>query len=117
MLASTSDIEARLGRVLTSDEAMRVEALIEDVSALIVAYTRKDFSESVPPEVKAVACSEVIRMFNANPGILAEEIGEIRTQYAAFYQGLSSAAKAALGGFRRRAGSVPIGQFAEGHPR
>ncbi|GAA2294048.1 hypothetical protein GCM10010149_47490 [Nonomuraea roseoviolacea subsp. roseoviolacea] len=44
MLAELADIEARLGRTLSPDEANAVTNLIEDVSALVTAYIRRDFT-------------------------------------------------------------------------
>lgn len=42
-LASQADIELRLGRDLTAAEAARVEALLQDVSALVRGYTGQNF--------------------------------------------------------------------------
>lgn len=45
-LASPEDIEARLGRALTTAEAARVEALLADASALVRSYTGQSFAET-----------------------------------------------------------------------
>ena len=108
MLATVEDIQARLARTLEGEEATRVEAIIEDVSALISAFCRTEFT-TVPPEVKAVACAEVIRNMNSNPGIIAEEIGEISTRYSVFRFGLSADARAVLRLYRPRIVSVHAG--------
>lgn len=42
-LATTEDLEARLGRELTPDEAARAPALLADASALMRAFTGQDF--------------------------------------------------------------------------
>lgn len=42
-LASPDDLEARLGRDLTTEEAARAEALLADASAAVRAYTGQDF--------------------------------------------------------------------------
>lgn len=42
-LASITDLEDRLGRTLTDDEARRAEALLRDASAKIRAYCRQSF--------------------------------------------------------------------------
>lgn len=42
-LAQQSDLEARLGRELTDAEAARVEALLDDASALVRDYTKRTF--------------------------------------------------------------------------
>jgi hypothetical protein len=43
-LITVSDVEVRLGRSLTFAEAAKVEALIEDASALVVNYTGQNFT-------------------------------------------------------------------------
>ena len=43
-LATTEDLEARLGRELTPDEAARAPALLADASALMRAFTGQDFA-------------------------------------------------------------------------
>lgn len=106
MLATVEDIAERLGRTLEGDEAIRTEATIRDVSALVVSYCRKTFTPVVPDDVLAVVCSEVIRSMNANPGIIAEQIGEISTRYSAYRFGLSADARAVLRPYRRRIASV-----------
>jgi hypothetical protein len=100
-LCTVEDIQVRLGLPLEGDEALRVEALIEDVSALIVDYCRGTTIADPPPaHIKAVAVSEVIRAMNANPGIIAEEIGEISTRYQVYRFGLSSDARQVLKFYR-----------------
>lgn len=98
---TVEDIQVRLGTPLEGDEALRVEAYIEDVSALIEAHCKGADFDPVPPEVKAVTIAEVMRALNSNPGILAEEIGEISTRYQTYRFGLSSDARHILKGFRK----------------
>lgn len=43
-LASSADLEARLGRDLTAAEAARAAALLADASALVRSYTRQTFT-------------------------------------------------------------------------
>jgi hypothetical protein len=43
-LASAADLVARLGRDFTPDEQVRVDALLADASAMIRAYTGRDFT-------------------------------------------------------------------------
>lgn len=109
MLATVEDVQERLGRSVEGDEAIRVEAIIRDVSALVIAHCRREFTPTVPDDVLAVVCSEVIRNLNANPGIIAEEIGEISTRYSVFRFGLSADARAVLRTYRRRIASVHAG--------
>jgi|SRR5687768_15291047 hypothetical protein len=109
MLVSVEDIQERLAQAIEGDEAIRVEAIIADVSALVVSHCRNEFTPTVPADVKAVVCSEVIRNMNANPGIIAEEIGEISTRYTTYRFGLSADARAVLRSYRRRIASVHAG--------
>ncbi|MEO3857480.1 hypothetical protein [Acrocarpospora sp. B8E8] len=111
---TVNDIETRLGRSFDAAEQARAEAFITDVSALVVTYCRKTFTDesgvlTAPGDVKAVVCGEVIAALNAAPGISSEQIGEIQTTYTRYTAGLSSAARAALRRFRRRIGSVHAG--------
>ena len=50
-LASPDDIEARLGRDLTAQEAARAQALLSDASAVVRAYTRQNFDLVTDDEV------------------------------------------------------------------
>lgn len=109
MLATVEDIQTRLARSFEDEEVARVEALIKDVSSLITAYARKDFLPTIPDEIVAVTCAEVIRYMNSNPGILSEEIGEISTRYAVFRFGLSADARTVLRAYRNRITSVHAG--------
>jgi hypothetical protein len=54
-LACVSDVEVRLGRTFTSDEAARVQVLLDDASALVQAYTRRTFG---PPTTETVVLRE-----------------------------------------------------------
>lgn len=102
-LCTVEDIQVRLGTPLEGDEALRVEAFIDDVSALIESHCRgTTFGDPPPAEVKAVAIAEVMRALNANPGIIAEEIGEISTRYSVYRFGLSADARHALKRFRSK---------------
>lgn len=98
---TVDDIAVRLGTPLEDDEALRAQAVIEDVEALVIAYCKGTTFGSPPPDdVRAVVNSEVQRIMNANPGILAENIGEIHTQYSAFRFGLSADARSVLKNYR-----------------
>lgn len=99
---SVEDISIWMGQTLEDDEALRAQMVIDGVEALVIAYCRgKDFGSSPPADVKMVVWNEVSRTLNANPGILAENIGEIHTQYSAFRFGLSADAKTILKPYRR----------------
>lgn len=43
-LATVADVEARLGRALSVDEALRAETLLGDASALVRSWTRQSFT-------------------------------------------------------------------------
>lgn len=61
-LACVSDVETRLGRTFTGDEAGRVQVLLDDASALIQSYTRQSFA---PPTASTIVLREsagVIRL-------------------------------------------------------
>lgn len=44
MLVTQADIEARLGRVLTAEEATRITSLLSDITNYITSYTGKSFA-------------------------------------------------------------------------
>lgn len=99
-LCSVEDIQARLGTPIEGDEAIRVESFIEDVSAFVEFYCRGRAFTPVPAVIKALTAGEVIRALNANPGIIAEEIGEISTRFSVYRLGLSADARQILKGYR-----------------
>ena len=83
MLLTVEDIEARTGQTYTTDEEIsRVQAAIEDVTALIESYCGRTFRAPVPAAVKAVAAREVIAALNVDPGIASERVGDLSTAYA-----------------------------------
>lgn len=45
-LAELDDVEDRLGRDLTEEEQRRAQAMLDDASAVIRAYTRRDFTRT-----------------------------------------------------------------------
>lgn len=61
-LACVADVETRLGRVFTSDEAARAAVLLDDASALVRTYTRQDFAPPAPDTVVLRESSGVIRL-------------------------------------------------------
>ncbi len=87
-LATTEDFEVRHGP-LAGDEADKVEALLEDASALIglelvgteVAWLEENSEEIVPAGVMAV-CIQVAYRAWANPDSVArEELGAVARTY------------------------------------
>lgn len=61
-LATVEDLEARLGRDLTEEEAARAGALLADASALVRGWTRQDFSLVVGDEVVLRPVGTVVRL-------------------------------------------------------
>ena len=65
-LTEKQAVEARLGRVLTAAESARVEALLEDASAIVVGYCRSAFADAVPGPVAGVVAKMVARVIGAS---------------------------------------------------
>ncbi|MFI6496908.1 hypothetical protein [Nonomuraea typhae] len=61
-LACVKDVELRLGRTFTSDEAGRASVLLDDASALVRAYTRQDFAAPTSETVVLRASGGVVRL-------------------------------------------------------
>ena len=61
-LACVSDVETRLGRTFTGDEAGRVAVLLDDASALIQSYTRQSFSPPAPDTIVLRESAGVVRL-------------------------------------------------------
>lgn len=107
--ASADDVAARLGRMLDPTlEVPRVNALIEDVSALVDSFCRRVFNDPVPGIVKAIVCAEVMRAINQTPGISQEHVGDVQIRYVTSPTALSSAAREALTRYRMRMYSMPV---------
>lgn len=116
MLLTISDVEARTGQTYTDAvDIARVNALIEDVTALVESYCRKTFTV-VPTAVKAVAAREVIAALNVDYGIASERVGDLSTSYtgSGSVTTLSTASRYALKPYRRRSlGSLRV--FSSNH--
>lgn len=107
MLMTVSDIEARTGQTYEDEQLVRVESAITDVTGLVETYLGRSYAASDPPAaVRAVACLEVIRYLNTDPGVASDRIGDLSTAYAygGAVVGLSRDAKDALRPFRWRSG-------------
>lgn len=61
-LASQADLEARLGRDLTTAEESRVRALLDDASALVRAYTGQSFTVVADDQIVLRAASGQITL-------------------------------------------------------
>ncbi|MEU3351292.1 hypothetical protein [Streptomyces sp. NPDC037389] len=105
---SLEDVTARLGRPLAEDERPRVQAFLNDVTALVQGYCGSRYREG-SPAIRAVICGEVIRWLAVQPGIVAEKVGDMEVQWGtAGTQTLSAAAQGGLRPFRRRFGSIGL---------
>ena len=81
-LATVEEFIDRLGRELDDMERRRAQAIIEDVSALVSSYCRRQFVDPVPADVKAVVLAESLSAFNSTPGLRSENIGDVQVSYA-----------------------------------
>lgn len=79
-LATADDVEARLGRSLTADEAERIDAVIADASAKVRNYTGQQFTRETTtdrfrvrrgivklPQRPVIAVSSVISVLSGQP--------------------------------------------------
>ncbi|KRQ20059.1 MULTISPECIES: hypothetical protein [Mycobacteroides] len=67
MLAADADVEARLGRDLTTDEQDRVDDLLEEASDLVIGFLRCT-PDPVPGAVVRVTARMVARVFGLKYG-------------------------------------------------
>lgn len=86
-LADITDIEARLGRTFSGDELTRVEALLDDASALVrdeASLTWIDpgtgLLTTVPGSIRAVVLRSVERAVRNPQGFSAESAGDYSYQ-------------------------------------
>lgn len=86
-LADITDIEARLGRTFSGDEHTRVEALLDDASALVrdeASLTWIDpgtgLLTTVPGSIRAVVLRSVERAVRNPQGFSAESAGDYSYQ-------------------------------------
>lgn len=111
-IITVADIEARTGQTFEDERLVQVKSFITDVTALVETWLGRVFTSTspAPAAVKAVACLEVIRYLNTDPGVATDRVGDLSTGYA--YGGavvvLSRDAKEALRPFRRRPGISSI---------
>lgn len=63
-LATATDVAARLGRDLDTDETARVEGLLEEASELVEGWCNRSFTDPVPSGVRIVTSRMVARVFS-----------------------------------------------------
>lgn len=62
MLATATDVEKRLRRLLEADEIEDAPGLIEEASVLVEGWCRREFVDPVPPSVVVVVSRMVARV-------------------------------------------------------
>jgi hypothetical protein len=115
-LATVDEFKDRLGRTLDADEERRAQAIIDDVSALVVSYCKRTFGDPPPADVRAVVLSESISAFNTVPGIRSENIGDVQVSYS-YSTGsgsLSSSSRTALNYYRVKFATIRMTTVEDG---
>jgi len=74
-LAQITDVEARIGRAVVDEERVQVQVMLEDASAVVRNYTRRDFTQSQTTDVFR-ASGEAVKLTN-RPVISVEAISAI----------------------------------------
>ena len=76
-LASREAFEIRLGRDLIESEHKRVDAILEDTSAIAMSLVKASWTpESVPHDVAAVVLSAALRTFKNPDRYIQQAIGD-----------------------------------------
>lgn len=110
-LATLVDVQNRLGREITDVwEQRRVQAYLDDISALVQVYCTRGIPTPIPGDIVAVVCEEVIAAMNSAPGLLSDQTGDVREAFAsnAGPGGLSRQAKVSLSRLRFKMTSVLV---------
>lgn len=122
-LATKSDVEARLSRVLTAAEAGTADAYVNakltDASAAVIGYCRQDFEPSpYPPAVVGVVAKMVARAYSRNDATGGEFVeqqnaGPFGVRFSASASSgdvwLTAADKLALRPYRLGGGMTSVG--------
>lgn len=83
-LAEVDDLQARLGRTLSTDERVRAAAAIEDASALVREEARRTWAgETVPGAIRAVVLRVARREFTNPDSRVNRQIGPFSETYSA----------------------------------
>jgi hypothetical protein len=122
-LAEQSDVEARLRRSLTTVEALSIDADLEDASAEVIGYCRRDFEPSpYPAAVVGAVAKMVARSYArsaAGEGAFVEQqnSGPFGVRYSAASSvgdvWLTAGDKLALRPYRVGGGMVSVGLVGE----
>lgn len=100
MYATVEEIATRLGRSLDPAEEAQITGYIEDVTGFINGFCRRVFVDPVPSEIKAIARTEVIRLFNTDPGLVRDRTADVELEFASTATGLSRSAQQLLSKYR-----------------
>lgn len=117
-LATKPDVEARLGRSLTTTEAIYVDARLSDASDIVIGYCGTDFEPApYPSAVVGVTAKMVARAYargSVSGGEFTEQqnAGPFGVKYSSSTSSgdmwLTSADKLALRGLRRGGGLTSV---------
>ncbi|WP_182377890.1 hypothetical protein [Nocardioides sp. WS12] len=118
-LAGQTDVEARLGRELTTGEILRLPALLDDASAIVIGYCGQDFEPApYPSAVIGVTAKMVARGLtaasNVGSGMAQQQTaGPFSVTYSASSttgdMWMTAADKLALRGYRLGGGLRSVG--------
>lgn len=86
-LATTGDVEARLGRALEPSEAERAVAILDDASATVIGYCNQDFSAAPYPAavtgvVAKMAARTLLAAANSGGFVQQQMAGSFMVQYS-----------------------------------
>jgi hypothetical protein len=73
-LATPDDISARLGRSLNQVEAARVDGMLQDASAIVRRFCRRDFIYHAQDTIVAVADGGIVKLTSWKPIVSIDEI-------------------------------------------
>ena len=73
-LVTPDDIAARLGRSLNTVEAGRVDGMIQDASAIVRRYCRRDFLYYAADTIVTTADGGIIKLFSWKPIVSIDQI-------------------------------------------
>lgn len=107
-LIEVADVQARTGETYSGTELARVNAFIQDISALVELYARKTWSPT-PDAITGLIVNEVRYYLNVEPGVSSEQVDVLRTSYAnaGQVQDLSQSAKDTIDEFLKMEAGIP----------
>ena len=84
MLATVSDLEARLGADITGGAAIaRAEAALEDASAIVLDEGDDEWTDqTVPARAKQVVLAAALRVWRNPDGLSQSSVGDVSVSYS-----------------------------------